>query len=259
MSSPSLYKSFDTSLIDVNRSFSSTEYATSEGSRPDGDNAAGRAIEKLETSDLYEKWAATYDTDGNFLQSVDDIQTKDFLPRICELAILDLGCGTGRTTLKLLQHPWNRLDVSIEGWDASPAMLEVNLLDPADIPSGKAGTFDLILSTLALEHFPLFSFFGLISIFLKPGGIAFVSNIHPDMGVKSVAGFHDAGGVRKIGTSCVHYVGEMGAAAREAGQMVEEVKEVRMEERWIEEGVVGKKGRKWIGTKVWVGILVRRI
>lgn len=63
MTTPSLYKSFDTSLVDVKRSFESTEHATIEGScgeenrapsrKPDGGNDVGRVVKSVGAGEVY--------------------------------------------------------------------------------------------------------------------------------------------------------------------------------------------------------------
>ena len=217
---------------------------------------------------------------------------KEVLPKISELVaeqdrkkstlkILDLGCGTGRTTMKLLHHSWSCQQVQIEGWDASTAMLEVakekcassknratvaattfrqlDLLDSNAISPESEGTFDAVISTLVLEHFPLPSVSLLISRLLTSKGVAFVSNMHPDMGAKSVTRFDDERGTRRIGSSWIHGVGEGVNAAKDAGLEVLEVKEVEMDERCMKEGLVSERGREWVGTKVWMGMVVRKV
>lgn len=230
---------------------------------------------------------ATCDTDGNFLQAVDDVQMEEILPKISELVrdvktlkILDLGCGTGRTTTKLAQHSWPCEQIKIEGWGASAAMLntaktnlsslasshtavnlhQIDLQNPTTLPHDSKVSFDIIIiSTLALDHSPLATFFQLISTLLKSGGVAFVSNLHPDMGARSVAGYDDMRGARRIGRNLSHGIEESLDAAKRAGLEVKEVKEVELEERGIEEGLVVERGRKWVGMKLWMGLMVRKM
>ncbi|KAJ6109311.1 hypothetical protein N7486_001545 [Penicillium sp. IBT 16267x] len=107
-------------------------------------------VEYIGTVEAYDKWAEVYDTDGNFLQKLDTIEMRALLPRFLErvnsqfqrqapdqqLKIVDLGCGTGRNTIQLLNAISTQranpslgapfaAQVELVGVDASPGMLEV--------------------------------------------------------------------------------------------------------------------------------------
>lgn len=93
----------------------------------------------LPTVTAYDAWAPIYDTDGNILQKVDDLELGRMLPEFLEelmksggrgddggLRVLDLGCGTARNTVKLIEWPWPEdVGVEIVGVDASAGMLGI--------------------------------------------------------------------------------------------------------------------------------------
>lgn len=114
------------------------------------------STELLPNGEVYNRWAPTYDTDGNILQSLDSIALSRFLlPRVLSnlervedesqrvFNVTDLGCGTGRATLALLsalEQPSNcsllaRLGarkpgvegehIQINGLDSSNAMMDI--------------------------------------------------------------------------------------------------------------------------------------
>lgn len=250
-------------------------------------------------SSLYSLWAPTYDSDGNILQAVDNLQLEqNLLPQLASaiekqqnatttqkpLHILDLGCGTGRTTLKLAslfqQSPASNQTVEISGWDSSAEMLslartklqshptidfaQVDLLSsPPSIPKESLGLYAGITSTLVLEHLPLHLYFSTVASLLAPGGVAIVTNMHPEMGAGSVAGFKDENGVRLKGDSYLHGVGESVRAAEEAGlRALGDVGEVEVSESMFEgllkQGAVREMGRKWVGRKLWFGMVLRK-
>ena len=251
---------------------------------------------KIPTDELYEQWASTYDTDGNMLQAVDDMQLRELLPAFVELVrrnsdlgkenavrILDLGCGTGRNTLKLLQQDWRSGRVDATGWDASPAMLDLarakcaaargssgvsasvtkfEVLDfstLSNVPDTHSNVYDAVVSTLVLEHIPAETYFAVIAKVLKPGAYALITNMHPDQGRISAAGYTTEMGEKVRGESYVHTVeGAVEAAQRAGLEVVDEVREVEVDEGMIANGLVGDRGRKWVGVKVWFGMVIRK-
>jgi SAM-dependent methyltransferase len=271
-------------------------------------------VRYVPTVEAYDAWADVYDSDGNILQSIDDHELSALLPSFIKkvsdeaiakgeksIKIVDLGCGTGRNTVKVLaSEEWSEgLSVEITGIDASRGMLTIaeaklakekremgdlaekrswnliqhDFLDPIDarrapilLPSsnGSSQQFEALITTLVLEHFPLAPFFQILSSLLStsPQSLILLTNMHPDMGSQSQAGFvsadTDGTAVKVRGTSWVHGVQETADAARKAGfEVVGSVCE-----RGIDEGmignVVGQRGRKWIGVNVWYGMVLKR-
>ncbi|KAL1638108.1 hypothetical protein SLS58_008945 [Diplodia intermedia] len=289
--------------------------------------ASETPVRHVDNVTAYDAWAAVYDSDGNILQSVDDLELEEMLPRFLEGAVgrlsgdeavfrvLDLGCGTGRNTEKVVRW-WEerrrrqgdekkggggveRMEVT--GVDASKGMLgkakerliplvetsdatTLNLLnlDPffaTTLPAPlrrPLQRYHAVVSTLVLEHVPLDPFFRTLAALLAPAAVALVSNMHPDMGAVSQAGFvaTDVGGgrVKVRGTSWAHGIaetvekaGEVGlglvleGGGGEDGGAVEGVRERAVDEGLIRRGMVGGRGWKWVGTKVWFGFVVGRI
>jgi len=310
----SLTETFDTSLIDVQRSFSSTDTNTSgssgkENVRPIDPPPTKREISPFKTvptDQLYERWASTYDTDGNVLQAVDDVQLHRLLPEFVRLTctskdsaaiapgalkVLDLGCGTGRNMLKLLQADWY-VDVDLVGWDGSQAMLGVakakceavsstskhkvslelgvrDLGSVGSVPGLYTNFFDGLISTLVLEHIPADTFFTIVSKVLKPGSHALITNMHQDLGALSRAGSKTASGERFKATSYIYTAQDVVRAADDAGlELVGELVEGTVDSKLIdggvvdgvkvEKGTVTERARKYVGTTVWFGVMLRK-
>ncbi|KAJ6013522.1 hypothetical protein N7540_008113 [Penicillium herquei] len=149
--------------------------------QPSQASSNAQSIEYIDTVDAYDKWAEIYDTDGNFLQRLDTIEMRTLLPQFLNrvnarfhgtdpFKLVDLGCGTGRNTIQLLEaisaHEKNqktdtKLDdsdlefmhraVEVVGVDASAGMLEVarTAIQSAtrelrDSTTVSLGTFDLL-------------------------------------------------------------------------------------------------------------------
>ncbi|KAJ4290463.1 hypothetical protein N0V90_010680 [Kalmusia sp. IMI 367209] len=334
MTQPSVNMTFDTSLIDTqnpNTSFSTTESDPSDAGPPFSVKTpivpqtsptvsqltdvetpkqsqgpptptpilpppkTSTPIQNVPTQDAYNQWASVYDTDGNMLQAIDDLELLPLLPAFLDLVaasnknkkldVLDLGCGTGRNTAKVLAYAWHPdRRISITASDFSAGMLDVAakklrpligegtqrslLLEHADYfpevdnPEAKlAGLrgMDGVLSTLVLEHVDLEKYFRILAKCVKEGGYALVTNMHSEMGKVSQAGFINAEGVKVRGQSFAHTPKESVEAAVRAGFEVVSLKERQMSKEDVESGRVGERGRKWIGMHVWYGMVLRRL
>jgi SAM-dependent methyltransferase len=122
------------------------------------------------------------------------------------------------------------------------------------------GKANIVLSTLVLEHLPVDVFFRTCASFIKPGGLLIVTNMHAEMGKRSQAGFVDNEGDMKVqGESFNYEIDEVVIAGREAGFEIvgEALKERGIDENDVRRGTVGKRGRKWVGCKVWFGGIFR--
>ncbi|KAG4031014.1 hypothetical protein MFRU_010g01400 [Monilinia fructicola] len=253
--------------------------------------------EEVSTSLLYNRWAATYDTDRNPLQILDSALIPSLLSTLFSLpsdaqngtTITEIGCGTGRNTIRVLTPPLSTSISSIYALDLSPAMLdmarsrcaalianheshchpprirfaEFDALDPrgnpevAELVRGKA---DTIMSTLVLEHLPISSFFSAVHFLLKPAsnvstGRLLITNMHAEMGRQSQAGFVDEveGKKTKVrGESYVYEVEEVVEEGKKWGfHVLGEVLERKIEADDIGEGGDGLK----LGSrgKKWIG------
>jgi len=327
MTQPSLNSTFDTSLIDLqagHSSFSTTNSDPSLYNQPSTDEttlnseavseqpapaatsptpSTAKKIQYLPTTEAYDAWASVYDTDGNMLQALDDIEMTRILPALCKhvlpdgnkkqmIRIVDLGCGTARNTTKLLSYTWpSDIHLNISGIDASAGMLDVarskmaaaldKLPDPqkshftvsflqydllGSEPLSAIKEFepaDAVISTLVLEHIPLGVFFAALKSAVVPGGFAVVTNMHPDMGAISQAGFvqiDQATGekVKVRPTSYAHGVQQtIDAAVAHGFELVEDVEERGVDDESLDK--LGARAKKWLGIKVWYGMILKRV
>ena len=249
---------------------------------------ARRPIRFLDPTTAYDLWSEVYDTDGNFLQALDTIEMQTLLPQMLSQIslsappqkIVDLGCGTGRNTTRLLDLP----NFSVIGLDASPKMLEIaksrigeymaNASNASAAPQGVqleiydflrsdcipscALNADALISTLVLEHIPLCIFFEKVSEMLKPNGLALITNMHSDMAAIGQAGFVDPKTGEKVQTqSFAHHLDDVvGEAQKQGFEVVGEIRERAVDEKISE--VLGVRARKWIGVTVWFGVCFRK-
>ncbi|KAF7853352.1 uncharacterized protein EAF02_012006 [Botrytis sinoallii] len=262
--------------------------------------------ESVSTYLLYNRWAATYDTDHNPLQILDSalipslLKTLFFIPLEAQdnITITELGCGTGRNTIRFLAPPFSKKFSKIHALDLSPAMLEIarsrcslcvsendshvpsiqfdefnalNVQSNPDILSSIQGQANMVISTLVLEHLPLDKFFSAVTFLLKPdsnvnNGRVLITNMHAEMGRLSQAGFRDEieGKKTKVrGESYIYEIEEVVEEGKKWGfHVVGEVLERTVEKTDIEEDgsglKLGTRGRKWIGKKMWFGMVMQR-
>lgn len=277
-------------------------------------------VKYLPTAEAYDAWASVYDTDGNILQAVDNIELETLLPAFIalvrdsvkpnasEISAVDLGCGTGRNTVKLsnaLLRSKAYSQVTVTGIDASEGMLALAkeklaetltkfaLEDPISatsfhynfihhnflLPSHNTASneppillkqqifppqsTDCLITTLVLEHIPLKPFFSIINSILQPGGYVLLTNMHPEMGSMSQAGFsstdQDGNKIKIRGTSYIHGVEETVKAAEEAGfEVIGDVLERGIVDGEMAEKL-GKRAAKWVGIKVWYGMILKKL
>lgn len=173
------------------------------------------------------RWAPVYDHDGNPLQALEEPAVRAALGDVRGLAVLDLGCGTGRHALWLAGA-----GARVTAVDFSEAMLSEarrkpgagairfvvqDLHDP--LPFGD-GAFDLVVSGLVLEHLrALDGFFAEARRVLGAGRRAVISAMHPAMFLRDArARFTDpASGDRVEPGSFPHQLGDFVTAAVRAG------------------------------------------
>lgn len=183
----------------------------------------------------YDRWARVYDHDANPLIGLEDPAVREAAGDVRGLAVLDLGCGTGRHALWMAAA-----GAGVTAVDFSEGMLAEARRKPGServrflacdlrrrLPFAD-GAFDLVVSGLVLEHIPdLDGFFGEARRVLRSGGRAVISAMHPAMFLRGAqARFTDpeSGEIVRPG-SVPHQVEDFVAAARRAGFGVDSVAE----------------------------------
>lgn len=135
----------------------------------------------------YNAWSEFYDSYPNPTVALDDLTFPQVYAEVHRQNVLEIGCGTGRHTLRLLAA-----ENKVTGIDISEGML-ARLRTKAGNPSLHLihgdflsenlpnGPFDSILASLVLEHIPeLDRFFSTSQKALKRNGRLYLSEIHPD-------------------------------------------------------------------------------
>jgi ubiquinone/menaquinone biosynthesis C-methylase UbiE len=211
----------------------------------------------------YDRWAAVYDHDGNPLQALEGPVVRSAVGDVRGLAVLDLGCGTGRHSLWLAGA-----GATVTAVDFSDGMLaEARKKPGADAVRWLAhdlhrplpfadGTFDLVVSGLVLEHLrQLDEFFAEARRVLKAGGRAVVSAMHPAMFLRGAqARFTDPGSGDVIQPGSVtHSVAAFVMAAVRAGFRLDAVEEYAPDEALAQRV---PRAAKYVG---WPMLVVMRL
>lgn len=129
--------------------------------------------------------------------------------------------------------------------------------DASTTLSEKIGVIDAVVSTLVLEHLYLDLFFAAVSSVLRKGGWLFLTNMHPEQGTVSRAGFVDSQGGKEVkiqGVSFNHQINEILAAAEKVGLELEGEVDERGVNDMEHARELGRRAEKWIGVKMHVGM-----
>jgi malonyl-CoA O-methyltransferase len=137
----------------------------------------------------YDRWASVYDNDANPLPALEEPIVRERLGSVRGLAVLDLGCGTGRHALWLASAGG-----IVTAVDFSEGMLAQARCKPGanavrfvlhDLNKRlpfEDGFFDRVVSGLVLEHIAdLDHFFFEVRRVLRPGCRALLTAMHPAM------------------------------------------------------------------------------
>jgi ubiquinone/menaquinone biosynthesis C-methylase UbiE len=214
----------------------------------------------LSTREGYDRWAATYDTMGNWLLDLEEPEVKRALGDTRDLDVLDVGAGTGRHAIRIAE-----IGGRVTAIDFSEEMLAEARRKPGankvhwlvhdiaqPLPFG-AGSFDRVLSALVLEHIPvdeLAPFFRELGRVARADGVIVVTAMHPAMFLKGVsANFHDEEGEVRP-RSYVATLSDYVMGAIQAGLVI-----VSLGERSVDEGLAARheRSRKWLG---WPALFV---
>jgi len=140
----------------------------------------------LAPRDAYRLWAAAWDSDPSAIVSVESRHLAPWLAEVGGRRLLDISCGTGRWL-----EPAAGLGARAIGLDLSPEMLlrartkpglaaRLAVADAAMLPVRDACA-DVVLCTLSLGHVrDAAAVIREMARALAPGGLAIVSDFHPE-------------------------------------------------------------------------------
>ncbi|CAF3051914.1 unnamed protein product [Rotaria socialis] len=239
----------------------------------------------VSTVECYDAWSNTYDSDGNVLQLLDDIVFEEIAqPRLNSIhnsnmrqICCELGCGTGRNTVKLLNAGWFVIAVDVSTCMMQKAQVRVAQLEEQHKSSVdwiihdlngdnelsiNDSSVDTVISTLVLEHITsLEQFFKTIYRILKKNNDswAFITTLHPNMyqaGSQASFVIDNVTGDKLYGISFDHSIQHIIEAANKTSLMLI---------KYFEKGVdneeharnLGPRAKKWIGRNIHASFLFK--
>jgi ubiquinone/menaquinone biosynthesis C-methylase UbiE len=224
---------------------------------------------ELSVLDGYAAWAERYDEEDNPLALIEGPAIMEACGNVAGLAVLDVGCGTGRHSLPLIEA-----GAKVVGIDFSPEMLAVARRRSASLfgATGSASaefhqhslpgpfpfadqSFDLVIMGLVIEHVAdLDAVMRETHRVLKTGGRCLVSALHPE---RTAAGqrarFLDPATGLRTPIATIHRTEEEYLApARAAGFDIEESKTLL---GTAELAARSPRGAKYVGLPLgWIGV-----
>ena len=219
--------------------------------------------EVLPTSAGYDEWAAIYDRDGNPLPALEEPLVEELLGNVRGLEILDLGCGTGRHSIRLAGA-----GARVTAVDFSPKMLaqarqkaggtniRFQLHDLSQPLPFAEKNFDRVLCALVVDHIEdLDNLFSEMHRVCRPDGNVVVSGMHPAMMLRGVqARFRLPETDREIRpVSYPHEMSDYVMAAARAGFAFD-----HFSEHVVDEKLAGRleRARKYLG---WPMLFLMRL
>lgn len=175
----------------------------------------------------YNAWSSFYDQYPNPTIAVDELHFPSFWSRLSKARVLEIGCGTGRHTLKLANQ-----GNDVVGIDQSSGMLaearrkvkndSATFIEADFLTYEKFSkqSFDAIIVSLVIEHIKDINFFfKKTASLLKTDGKIFISEIHPERTAQGTfAHFKDPGSGEEIKLECfAHKESDILSEASSAG------------------------------------------
>jgi malonyl-CoA O-methyltransferase len=192
----------------------------------------------------YDRWAPHYDDYDNALIALEQPVVTRLLGDVAGLRVADIGCGTGRHALALVEA-----GAQVTGVDFSSGMLDVlrrklartdaaarlelvehDLHEPLPLPDAH---FDVVLCCLVLEHLPELDVMASeLRRITKPGGRVVLADFHPEMFRRGMhARFRPGDDAEKLQIHGIdHTISDYVMAVLGAGLTLTHMAEYRMDE-----------------------------
>ncbi len=191
----------------------------------------------MQTKDAYNNWSATYDSVENKTRDMEAKAIRSVLNNIQVDRILEIGCGTGKNTVWLVEecNQLTAVDFSKEMLQIAQQKLKNNKIVFTEADITKAWAFskvDLITCSLVLEHIEDLEFiFNQAASKLSEDGLFYIGELHPYKQLQgSRAKFEQEGTVLHL-EYFIHHISDYLQAAKETGFICNDLQEWFDEDR----------------------------
>ena len=187
----------------------------------------------MNTERAYNEWASQYDSNLNKTRDLEGIALRECLKDISFDKCLEIGCGTGKNTVWLVEraHQVTCVDLSEEMLAKAKGKINSSKAGfvQADINKNWSfveGLYDLVSFSLVLEHIEnLDHIFKQASALLNVGGCLYVGELHPFKQYSgSKARFETDTGTR-VADCFNHHISDFTQAAKKYGLQITNVNE----------------------------------
>jgi malonyl-CoA O-methyltransferase len=151
-------------------------------------------MDVVPTREGYDRWASIYDDEDNPLIALEEPQVDQLLGAMDGLEVADIGCGTGRHSIRLaargarvtgLDFSQEMLAQARRKAGAAVQLLQHDLAQPLPLPSA---SFDRVVCGLVLEHIDdLQLLFREMKRICRLDGAIVVSAMHPSMMLRGIS------------------------------------------------------------------------
>ena len=187
----------------------------------------------MKIEEAYNLWALQYDTNQNKTRDLEAIALKNTLSKIPFDNCLEIGCGTGKNSLWLMEKAKHLtgVDFSDEMLAKAKEKIQSDKVDflKADITKTWAFAdkkYDLVTFSLVLEHISHLDFiFNQAKTVLTVGGYVYIGELHPyKQYVGSKARFENEDDIQMV--DCfTHHLSDFLLSAKENGFSIQDINE----------------------------------
>lgn len=179
----------------------------------------------MNNQEAYNAWSESYDAVKNKTRDVEATALREMLSDKSFDNVLELGCGTGKNTLRLLEYAKNVIaaDFSTEMLAQAKAKIKADNVEfvktdirqPWDFANQ---SFDLITCSLILEHIENIEFvFSQANLKIKTGGLFYIGELHPFKQYQGTKARFETDSGRFELVCFTHHVSDYFAAAKNNG------------------------------------------